>query len=43
MNPWPFVIGSYALTFIGTVGLVWASLSSMRRAEREADKLRDGR
>lgn len=39
MNPWPFVIGAYALTVIGTVGLVGWSLASMRRAERQADSL----
>ena len=41
MNPWPFVIGSYALTIAGTVALVWASYRAMRTAEAEAAAPRD--
>ena len=41
MNPWPFVIVSYALTMAGTVGLAWASFASMRRAETEAAAMKD--
>ncbi|MDT9597782.1 hypothetical protein [Sphingosinicella rhizophila] len=40
MNPWPFIIVAYALTFVGTGGLVWQSLVAMRRAEAEAEALR---
>ncbi len=39
MNPWPFVIGAYALTIFGTVGVTLWSWLAMRRAEREADAL----
>jgi hypothetical protein len=41
VNPWPFVIGSYALTVAGTILLVWASYTAMRRAEAEAAAPRD--
>jgi hypothetical protein len=40
MNPWPFVIGAYAVGILTTAGLLLASFASMRRAEAEADKLR---
>jgi heme exporter protein CcmD len=39
MNHWPFIIGAYALTLLGTVGLIAWSWAAMRRAEREADAL----
>lgn len=39
MNPWPFVIGAYALTALGTLGVTAWSWVAMRRAEREADAL----
>lgn len=39
MNPWPFVIAAYALTFLGTAGLSLASWRAMRAAERRADAL----
>jgi hypothetical protein len=39
MNPWPFVIGAYAVTVAGTGLLAWA-YASMRRAEAAADALR---
>ncbi len=39
MNPWPFVIGAYALTLIFTIGLVGWSLAAMHRAEKQADAL----
>jgi hypothetical protein len=39
MNPWPFVIGAYALTLIGTGGLTLWSWAAMRRAEAEAERL----
>ena len=43
MNHWPFILGAYGLTAVGTVGLMVASLSAMRRAERDADALKDRR
>jgi hypothetical protein len=39
MNAWPFIIGAYALSVLGTVGLVGWSLASMRRAEKQAESL----
>ena len=41
MSQWALVIVSYGLTVAGTAGLAWASFASMRRAEREAEALRD--
>jgi Heme exporter protein D (CcmD) len=36
----PFIVGSYAVTIAGTLGLlIWCWLS-MRRAERAAEELR---
>lgn len=43
MNHWPFIIGAYALTILGILGLVGWSWSAMRRAERDADALTGGR
>jgi hypothetical protein len=37
MNPWPFVIGAYAVAIALTAALLWRSLASMRRAEAAAD------
>ena len=42
MNPWPFVIGAYAATLAGTIGVTFWSLVAMRRAEAEANGLRRG-
>jgi len=39
MNPWPFVIGAYALTILATLGATLWSWAAMRRAEAEADRL----
>ncbi len=39
MNPWPFVIGAYAITLIGVAGATAWSWISMRRAEAEARQL----
>jgi len=39
VNPWPFVIGAYALTLIGTAGVTLWSWAAMRRAEAEAARL----
>ncbi len=43
MNHWPFIIGSYALTIVGTLGVTWWSWSAMRRAEADAEALRRDR
>ncbi|HEY6917260.1 MAG TPA: heme exporter protein CcmD [Allosphingosinicella sp.] len=37
MNHWPFIIASYALTFLGVGGLTLWAYVVMRRAEREAE------
>ncbi len=39
MNHWPFIIGSYAVGIIGTLGVVLSSFLAMRRAERQAEAL----
>ena len=39
MNHWPFILGAYALTALGTLALLAASYFGMRRAERDADRL----
>lgn len=36
MSHWPFIFAAYALTGLGTLGLVGWSLAAMRRAERDA-------
>jgi len=41
MNPWPFVIAAYAVTLLATAALLIHSFASMRRAEAEAEALRD--
>ena len=35
MNQWAFVIGAYAVTLAGTIGLVAGSWLAMRRAETD--------
>lgn len=40
MNPWPFVIAAYALTFVGAVAVSLWSWRAVRRAETRADSLR---
>ena len=40
MNHWPFIAGAYALTILATVAVTGWSWSAMRRAERDADKLK---
>ena len=40
MNPWPFVIGAYAVAIVGVAGLFGQSYVAMRKAEREAAELR---
>ncbi len=34
MNPWPFVIAAYLLTFVAAGGLALVSWLAMRRAEK---------
>jgi hypothetical protein len=41
MSHWPFILGAYAATFVGTVGLAGWSWLAMRRSEREAGRLRN--
>ena len=40
MNPWPFVIGAYAVTIIATAALLLWAWRSMRRAEAAAESLK---
>ena len=40
MSHWPFILAAYGLTLLGTAGLTLWSWSAMRRAEAEADALR---
>ena len=39
MDPWPFVIGAYAVTMVLTAALLAWAYASMRRAEVAADAL----
>ena len=41
MNQWAFVVAAYAVTIVATAALLLLSFVSMRRAEAEAEKLRD--
>lgn len=41
MNHWYFVIGAYALTFIGTALLCLVSWRTMQSAEAEAQRFTD--
>lgn len=43
MSHWPFIAGAYAVSLLATLGLTAWSFAAMRRAEREADALKDGR
>ncbi len=40
MNHWPFIIAAYALTIIGTLGLIAFSYAAMRSAENKVAALR---
>ena len=40
MNPWPFVIGAYAIAVTVMVVLLAWSLGTMRRAEAAAEALK---
>jgi hypothetical protein len=39
MNPWPFVIGAYAVAILATGGLLVWTVAAMRRAEAAVDAL----
>jgi hypothetical protein len=43
MSHWPFVAGAYAVALLLTLALTGWSFAAMRRAEREADGLKDAR
>jgi hypothetical protein len=43
MSHWPFIIGAYAVAFLGAAALTLWSLLDMRRSEREAEKMGRGR
>ena len=40
MNPWPFVIGAYAVAILLIAALLLWAYASMRRAEAAADALK---
>ncbi len=40
MSHWPFVLGAYGVTLLGTLALAAASFAAMRRAEAEAGRER---
>lgn len=40
LDPWPFVIGSYAVGLIALAVLIAWSYYSMRRAEKRRDEMR---
>ena len=40
MNPWPFVIGAYAVVATGGAALLLGSWWAMRQAERRADEIK---
>ena len=39
IDPWPFIIGAYAIAMIGTLVLTFSSWRAMRRAERDVAAL----
>jgi hypothetical protein len=43
MTHWPFIAGAYAVALLATFGLTGWSFAAMRRSEREAEALKDGR
>jgi hypothetical protein len=43
MNHWPFIIAAYGLTIAATLGVTIWSLVAMRRAEAEAESVRNTR
>ncbi len=40
MNHWAFVVAAYAVTLLGTAGLLAWSSASMRKAEAAAEELK---
>ena len=40
MSHWPFIVGAYGLTLLGTIGVSLWSWAAMRRAEAEAEAVR---
>ena len=40
MNQWSFVTAAYAVSLIGTLGLLLWAYASMRRAEAAAEELK---
>jgi hypothetical protein len=36
VDPWPFIIGAYAIAILGTLVLTFWSWRAMRKAERDA-------
>jgi hypothetical protein len=40
MSHWPFIIGAYAVTLLGTGAVTGLSWRAMRRAEAEAERLK---
>ena len=43
MNQWAFVIAAYAVAILTTLGLLLWAWRSMRRAEAQAEQLRNDR
>lgn len=43
MNPWPFVIAAYAVTFAGGIALSLWTFTRMRQAERRAEAMKRDR
>ena len=43
MSHWPFIIGAYVLTILGTLGVTAWSWNAMRRAEADANALKRDR
>jgi hypothetical protein len=43
VSHWPFILAAYGAAFLGTAGLALCSYAVMRRAEAEADALRNQR
>jgi heme exporter protein CcmD len=39
MNPWPFVVGAYAVAILAIVALIISSWTAMRRAEADAEAI----
>jgi hypothetical protein len=37
IDPWPFIIGAYAIAILGTLVLTFWSWRAMQKAERDAE------